>query len=148
MGDYSSHLLDIARVQLRAHDEHISALVLDAMRPSSTLGFLKYKTFFVYISNVYDNLPTDEIARIDGHLFQVESRAFLANESAEAIAPTVGATVHELSDLIHACCVLARSCWPIPSRSASRMRTRPCAFGRRCGTHWGSRNATSRYRAR
>jgi hypothetical protein len=101
MGDYSSHLLDIARAQLRAHDEHISALVLDATRPSSTLGFLKYKTFFVYISNVYDNLPTDEIARIDGHLFQVESRAFLSNAAAEAIAPTVGATVRELPDLIH-----------------------------------------------
>ncbi|HEY5349895.1 MAG TPA: SAM-dependent methyltransferase [Candidatus Lustribacter sp.] len=100
MGDYSAHLLDVARAHLREHDEHTSTLVLDATKPSSTLGFLKYKTFFVYISNVYDNLPTDEIARIDGHLFQVETRAFLATDAAESIAETAGATVRELPDLI------------------------------------------------
>jgi hypothetical protein len=100
MGDYSSHLLDTARAQLHDHDEHTSALVLDAMKPSSTLGFLKYKTFFVYISNVYDNLPTDEIARIDGHLFQVETRAFLANTAAESIAATVHASAEDVPDLI------------------------------------------------
>jgi hypothetical protein len=100
MGDYSQHLLDVARAQLRHHEEHTSALVLDATRPSGTLGFLKYKTFFVYISNVYDNLPTDEIARIDGHLFQVETRAFLGAGEAEAIAADVGASVRELPELI------------------------------------------------
>src|ERR1700677_3200966 len=100
MGDYSAHLLDIARAQLHDHEEHTSTLVLDAMKPSNTLGFLKYKTFFVYISNVYDNLPTDEIARIDGHLFQVETRAYLAAGAAETIATSIGATAKELPDLI------------------------------------------------
>jgi hypothetical protein len=100
MGDYSAHLLDIARAQLQDHEEHTSTLVLDAMKPSNTLGFLKYKTFFVYISNVYDNLPTDEIARIDGHLFQVETRAFLAAAAAETIASGIGANATELPDLI------------------------------------------------
>ena len=28
----------------------------------TALGFLRFKVFLVYISNVYDNLPTDEIA--------------------------------------------------------------------------------------
>lgn len=100
MGDYSAHLLDIARAQLHAHEEHTSTLVLDAMKPSNTLGFLKYKTFFVYISNVYDNLPTDEIARIDGHLFQVETRAFLPAAAAERIAAEIGARAKELPDLV------------------------------------------------
>ena len=100
MGDYSAHLLDIARAQLHDHEEHTSTLVLDAMKPSNTLGFLKYKTFFVYISNVYDNLPTDEIARIDGHLFQVETRAFLAPAAAESIAGGIGASAGELPELI------------------------------------------------
>jgi SAM-dependent MidA family methyltransferase len=100
MGDYSSHLLEIARSQLHDHEEHTSTLVLDAMKPSNTLGFLKYKTFFVYISNVYDNLPTDEIARIDGHLYQVETRAFLASGAGETIATSIGATAKELPDLI------------------------------------------------
>jgi hypothetical protein len=100
MGDYSSHLLEVARAQLRDHEEHTSSLVLDATRPSSTLGFLKYKTFFVYISNVYDNLPTDELARINGRLFQVETRAFLATPAAHALATSVGATIEDLPALI------------------------------------------------
>jgi hypothetical protein len=100
MGDYSPHLLDVARAQVRHHEDHTSTIVLDATKPSNTLGFLKYKTFFVYISNVYDNLPTDEIARIDGHLFQVETRAYLAATPAAAIAASIDATVAELPDLI------------------------------------------------
>ncbi len=100
MGDYSPHLLEIARAQLHHHDDHTSTIVLDATKPSNTLGFLKYKTFFVYISNVYDNLPTDEIARIDGHLFQVETRAFLSHAAADEIAAGIGASAAELPDLI------------------------------------------------
>ena len=100
MGDYSPHLLDVARAQVRHHEDHTSTIVLDATKPSNTLGFLKYKTFFVYISNVYDNLPTDEIARIDGHLFQVETRAFLPAGPAAAIATDIGATPEELPDLV------------------------------------------------
>ena len=46
--------------------------------PTKTLGFLRGKAFLVYISNVYDNLPTDEVVRIGGHLFQVEVRAYIA----------------------------------------------------------------------
>ena len=40
----------------------------------------------VYISNVYDNLPTDEIVRIGGHLYQVEVRAYLPTAEGDAIA--------------------------------------------------------------
>jgi hypothetical protein len=100
MGDYSPHLLEIAREQVRHHEDHTSTIVLDATKPSNTLGFLKYKTFFVYISNVYDNLPTDEIARIDGHLFQVETRAYLPAAPAATIAASINATAGELPDLI------------------------------------------------
>ncbi|HEV8023103.1 MAG TPA: SAM-dependent methyltransferase [Candidatus Lustribacter sp.] len=100
MGDYSPHLLEVARAQLQHHEEHMSTIVLDATKPLNTLGFLKYKTFFIYISNVYDNLPTDEIARIDGHLFQVETRAFLGAEAAATIAAGIGAGVADLPDLI------------------------------------------------
>lgn len=100
LGDYSPHLLDIARRTVGTHAEHVSALVLDALQPTKTLGFLKYKAFFVYISNVYDNLPTDEIARIDGRLFQVETRAYVGAQDATQIANALGATVEELPELI------------------------------------------------
>jgi hypothetical protein len=100
MGDYSPHVLDLARKNVAHHSEHVSSLVLDALRPTETLGFLRYKAFLVYISNVYDNLPTDEIVRIGGHLFQVETRASLSRTDAESLAASVNAKTEQLPDLI------------------------------------------------
>ena len=80
MGDYSPHVLDRARQAVAHHGERISALVVDATRPAITLGFLAGKAFLVYISNVYDNLPTDEVARIHGRTYQVQTQAFLADD--------------------------------------------------------------------
>jgi len=100
MGDYSSHVLDLARANVAHHAENVSTLVLDALRPTETLGFLRYKAFLVYISNVYDNLPTDEIVRIGGHLFQVETRAVLSRADADTLAASVSAQPAQLPDLI------------------------------------------------
>src|SRR5437764_14634175 len=100
MGDYSPHVLELARKNVAHHAENVRSLVLDALRPSETLGFLRYKAFLVYISNVYDNLPTDEIVRIGGHMFQVETRAFLSQVDAEKLAASVNARPEELSELI------------------------------------------------
>jgi hypothetical protein len=62
--------------------------VLDATRPRTALGFLRYKTFLVYISNVYDNLPTDEVAQIGGRTYIVQTRAYLTQEAAAEIGTT------------------------------------------------------------
>src|ERR1700730_10602097 len=100
MGDYSPHVLELARKNVAHHAEHVSSLVLDALRPTETLGFLRYKAFLVYISNVYDNLPTDEVVRIGGHLFQVEIRAGLARSDAETLAASVKARPQDLAELV------------------------------------------------
>lgn len=86
MGDYSGHVLERAWQQVAQHGEHVSALVLDASQPQRTLGFLKDKAFCVYISNVYDNLPTDEVASIGGRPYLVEARAYLREDDAARIA--------------------------------------------------------------
>jgi hypothetical protein len=86
MGDYSAHVLERAQRAVAHHGDHISALVLDATRPTVTLGFLRGKAFLVYISNVYDNLPSDEVASIRGHTYLVEVRAFVREADAERIA--------------------------------------------------------------
>jgi hypothetical protein len=100
MGDYSPHVLELARKAVAHHAEHVSTLVLDALRPTETLGFLRYKAFLVYISNVYDNLPTDEIVRIGGHLFQVETRAVFSREAAESLGAAVNARPDTLPELV------------------------------------------------
>ena len=100
MGDYSPHVLELARASVRSHAERVSGLVLDATRPTETLGFLRYKAFLVYISNVYDNLPTDEIVRLGGHLFQVQVRAYLPRAEADQIASGLGVPPDSLPDLV------------------------------------------------
>jgi hypothetical protein len=86
MGDNSPHLLGRATKAVAHHGDHVSALVVDATRPAVTLGFLRGKAFLVYISNVYDNLPGDEVARIAGRTYQVETRAYLPGDDAARIA--------------------------------------------------------------
>ena len=100
MGDYSAHVLERARRAVAGHAEHVSSLVLDATRPAVSLGFLRRKVFCVYISNVYDNLPTDEVARIDGRTYRVEARAYLPAADAERIARTLDVPAAALPGLV------------------------------------------------
>jgi hypothetical protein len=100
MGDYSGHVLERAQRAVAHHGDHISALVLDATRPTVTLGFLRGKAFLVYISNVYDNLPSDEMASIRGHTCLVEVRAFVREADAERIARQFGASPGAFSTLV------------------------------------------------
>jgi hypothetical protein len=101
MGDYSAHVLDRARKAVAHHGDKVSTLVLDATRPQQTLGFLRGKAFCVYISNVYDNLPTDDVASIRGHPYLVEVRACLRRADAVKIAHRYHARPGELAALIH-----------------------------------------------
>lgn len=100
MGDYSPHVVELARAAVADHAQHVSAFVLDATQPLTALGFLRYKIFLVYISNVYDNLPADEVAQIGGRTYIVETRAYLTRQAAAEIAHTVSAQPDELPDLI------------------------------------------------
>jgi hypothetical protein len=86
MGDYSAHVLERARQTVGQYCDRVNALVLDATRPQLTLGFLRGKAFGVYVSNVYDNLPTDEVASIQGRPYLVEVRAYVRDQDAAAIA--------------------------------------------------------------
>jgi len=90
MGDYSSHVLDRAREAVAHHGDHVSGLVLEATRLSGSVGFLAGKAFLVYISNVYDNLPCDEVAVIRGRVYLVQVRSFLGGAAADQIAATFG----------------------------------------------------------
>ncbi len=101
MCDYSPHVLDIARKTVAEHGDHVSSLVLDATTPTTVLGFLRYKVFLVYVSNVYDNLPCDEVVSIGGEAFAVETRAFLPASAAATIAASCSIETPALPALIH-----------------------------------------------
>jgi hypothetical protein len=101
MADYSTHVLDRARANVAGHRERTSTLVLDAARPRDTLRFLEGKIFFVYISNVYDNLPTEEIVSLDDTLYRVEGRAYLPEHAVERIAGQLGVAAGEVGGLVN-----------------------------------------------
>lgn len=101
MCDYSPHVLELSRAAVAGHEARVSLLTLDATHPCRTLGFLRFKVFLVYVSNVYDNLPTDEVAQLGGRTYQVQSRAYLPAPAAESLARSVSAPVGALPALVH-----------------------------------------------
>jgi len=100
MGDYSPLVLGRARAAVAHHSDHVNALVVEATHPAVSLGFLRGKAFLVYVSNVYDNLPTDELARVGGRTYRVEARATLAATQARRIAQSIGAPGSDIPDLV------------------------------------------------
>ncbi|MDQ4039485.1 MAG: hypothetical protein M3313_14305 [Actinomycetota bacterium] len=101
MCDYSEHVLELARKNVADHASHVSSFPLDATTPMTALGFLRYKVFLVYISNVYDNLPTEDVAQIGGHTYNAEIRAYLPKEAAYRIAADFGIELGSLVSAIH-----------------------------------------------
>ena len=100
MCDYSPYALDLAREAVAAHASRVSSVALDATRPASSLGFLRGRTFLLYISNVYDNLPTDEVAQLGGQLYHVHTRAYFPPGAAKDLAASAGATPGQLPGLV------------------------------------------------
>jgi hypothetical protein len=92
LGDYSPATLERSKAAVRAHIDQCSFVVLDALNPLQTLSFLRHKIQHIHLTNVYDNLPDEEMARRDGRLYLVQVRAYLPAGDAERIAKD-----HELS---------------------------------------------------
>lgn len=100
MCDYSPYVLDLAREAVAAHASHVSSVSLDATRPATSLGFLRGKVFLLYISNVYDNLPTDEVAQLGGQPYRVQTRAYFPPGAAAELGASVSAEPGQLPGLI------------------------------------------------
>jgi hypothetical protein len=96
LADYSMPALDRAMSAVAAHDGVVSMIATDALNPLRALSFLRYKILYVHLTNVYDNLPVDELVRRDGRLYLVETRAYLPRPVADAIAAAHGLTASEL----------------------------------------------------
>jgi hypothetical protein len=77
LGDYSLHSLDRSRAAVQHHIDQCSFVVLEALNPLKTLSFLRHKILHVHLTNVYDNLPNDEVLRRDGRLYFIQVRAYL-----------------------------------------------------------------------
>lgn len=99
LGDYSIPILDRAVEAVRDHPE-VSFIALDALNPIKALSFLRYKVLHIHLTNLYDNLPHDELVRRDGRFYLVEARAYLLAADAARIAEAFGRPVAELPQTV------------------------------------------------
>jgi hypothetical protein len=90
LADYSMPALNRATEAVREHRELASFLAVDAMDPFKSLSFLRYKVLYIHLTNVWDNLPTDEIVVRDGKLYFVESRAYVPAAAVTGICEAFG----------------------------------------------------------
>jgi hypothetical protein len=100
LGDYSPRTLDTALTTLGPHAPIVSVVAMDALNPFKTLSFLRFKTLYVHVSNVYDNLPVDELVRRDGRLYVVETRPYVSAATAQHLATELGIARTELPGLV------------------------------------------------
>jgi len=96
LGDYSLPTLDRAMAAVASHGETASMIAMDALNPLRALSFLRYKVLYIHLTNVYDNLPADELVRRDGELYLVEARSYLPAPVAQRLAASLGMQPSEL----------------------------------------------------
>lgn len=100
LGDYSPATLDTALEAVGPHAPLCSVIPIDATNPFKVLSFLRFKILFVHLTNVYDNLPFDEIARRDGRLYIVEVRPYIDAARAQELCDEFGFAKTELPAVI------------------------------------------------
>jgi hypothetical protein len=97
VGDYSMATLNRATERLGPHGELCSFLALDALNPFKSLSFLRYKMLYIHLTNVYDNLPTDEIVVRDGKYYFVQVRSYLDKSDVDKICGKFGVPAGEFN---------------------------------------------------
>jgi len=79
--------------------EHInlcSFLAIDALNPLKTLSFLRHKILYIHSTNMYDNLPDEEIMRRNGEFYYVHMRAYVPMRDAAQISEKFRIPVSEI----------------------------------------------------
>jgi len=92
-GDYSVATLNRVMEALHDHRAMATFVEVNAVDPFKSLSHLRYKVMLITLSNVYDNLPTDELVLRDGNLFFVEVRAYLSAAEVSRICEKYGIPV-------------------------------------------------------
>jgi hypothetical protein len=100
-GDYSVATLHRVMDSLQAHRDLSSFVEVDAVNPFKSLSHLRYKVMLITLSNVYDNLPTDDLVLRDGKLFFVEVRAYVPAAEVARICEKYRIPSHDFEKSVH-----------------------------------------------
>ena len=96
MADYSPHSLERASRRLARYGETVDYLELDFRNPIHGLGHLRDRVLLAHTSNLYDNLPTDEIMRVGEHAYEPLVRASITPAEIDELSATHGVEQGEL----------------------------------------------------
>ncbi|HYL61333.1 MAG TPA: hypothetical protein VE077_01840 [Candidatus Methylomirabilis sp.] len=112
LADYALSTLERSRPAVQSHLEACSFIVLDALNPLRSLSFLRHKILHIHMTNVYDNLPDEEVARRDGRLYLVQVRAYLASEEAGRLARDFGVAESQFRGIVDRLLSVGPECLP------------------------------------
>ena len=96
MADYSPHSLARASQRLAHHGQLVDYLELDFRNPIHGLGHLRDKVLFAHTSNLYDNLPTDELMRVGERAYEPLVRASITPHEIAELSASHGVEQDEL----------------------------------------------------
>jgi hypothetical protein len=88
--DYSMATLDRALEQLGPHREVARPYQVNALDPFKSLPEFRYKVLYIHLTNVYDNLPTDDAVLRDGRIYLVEVRPYLDAQAVRLLCAEYG----------------------------------------------------------
>lgn len=96
MADYSPHVLRRAARRLACYEAMVDCLELDFRNPIHGLGHLRDRVLFAHTSNLYDNLPTDEIMRVGERAYEPLVRASITPHEIDELASKHGVAQDQL----------------------------------------------------
>ncbi|MFM2125948.1 MAG: hypothetical protein RL328_2399 [Acidobacteriota bacterium] len=100
MGDYSDDTLNKARPAVARHINQCEFIPMDAANPIKALPQLRHKVMQVHLTNVYDNLPDEEVVRRDGKVYFVQVRAYVPLEAAQRLSAAYDVPIAQFKDRV------------------------------------------------
>ncbi len=100
LGDYSSATLERALKAVQGHAGHVCGVPMDALNPFKSLQAMRFKVMYVHLTNVYDNLPFDELVRRDGRHYIVETRGYIPSADVEQLHSSFGVAGDDLPGIV------------------------------------------------
>jgi hypothetical protein len=96
MADYSPHSLERASRRLARFGELVGYRELDFRNPIHGLGHLRDRVLLAHTSNLYDNLPTDEIMRVGERAYEPLVRASITPREIDELSANHAVEQREL----------------------------------------------------
>jgi len=116
LGDYSLSTLERSRPNVKEHIDLCSFIALDALDPTKTLSFLRHKILHVHLTNVYDNLPDEELVWREGRIYWVQVRAYLSPADAARVAAIAEVPVGDIPKIVRRLLQIGPECLPEKSQ--------------------------------